>query len=172
MNKFALVTLAALPGQGSGVAAYRAPEVWKAPEVVDEDVSDLTIPQTNPQTMTYGAQRAGKAREWKWYEEQIGQERAPIVLPANTTITGISANILTTEIAAGPDEGDEEDQSEGPPTDDPYFEVKAAFAKFGREALEVKFRDDEPWHAWKGSKPAWNAPASNYRVAEKYRENI
>lgn len=153
MNKFALVTLAALPGQGSGVAAYRAPEVWKAAEkVVDEDVSDLTISQVR----LYDAQRAGKAREWKWYEEQIGQERAPIVLPANTTITGISANILTTEIAA-----------------DPYYDVKAAFAKFGREAIEVRFGKGNGWKTWNALKePAYSSPPECYRVAEKYRENI
>lgn len=103
MNKYALLTVAAIPGQGSGTSAFKAPEVWKG---------------------------------------------------------------------GGPDEGDEEDQSEGPPSDDPYVSVKAAYAKFGREAIEVKFRDDEPWHAWKGGKPQWNAPASNYRVVEKYRENI
>lgn len=114
MNKFALVTLAALPGQGSGVASYRAPEVWKAPE-----------------------------------------EKVEV------------------QLVFGPDEGDEEDQSEGPPSDDPYFEVKAAFAKFGREAIEVRFGKGNGWKTWNALKePAYSSPPECYRVAEKYRENI
>lgn len=32
MNKFALVTVAAIPGQGSGTSAFRKAEVWKAEE--------------------------------------------------------------------------------------------------------------------------------------------
>lgn len=30
---------------------------------------------------------------------------------------------LAPEISRGPDEGDEEDQSEGPPTDDPFIDI-------------------------------------------------
>lgn len=105
MNKFALVTLAALPGQGSGVAAYRAPEVWKAAEKKVEVALVFEHTKTFP-----------TLDEW---------------LDAK----------------------------------DPYAEVKAAFAEFGRGAIEVGFWNGvwEPWNI--NDTPSWNAPPEQYRVS-------
>ena len=173
MNKFALVTVAAIPGQGSGTSAFKKAEVWKEqekPVVSLQFENEKKFPNFEAwEEWKHGEARKSRAKKTDWIMEQIQQQSSSQVAePLNAYVRSDTA---TREDLAFKKVNDYVPSGAYGLTPfkraDDYAPFKDAYAAFGGKAIEL-YVDDE-WHPWYGDKmPSFNMPPENYRVKEGY----
>lgn len=163
MNKFALTTVAALPGRGAGVESKLHGEVPPANENPDYGAAfeptvevTLQLPESMQKRIeefpTFEVweqqKKAEKLLGLKKVEEDYFEKRERIEAES---FESVKEHLKTMGITVT--------------RDDPYADVKAAYAKWGHKGFEFKGVGSTEWRTWGNYyTPSFDSPPECYRV--------